>query len=221
MVSPKSRALELQGRGFAVLPLHSIDPNGCCSCGQEGCASPAKHPWLRHGLKEASADPADARVWWTRWPAAQRWSETTDAQAQANLREQAEILAEAGVDFILAEATGSTTQRQWVIEACAATGLPVWMGLRCRVETEGGPRLEGGNAKTSERVHQPALERLLSGPDPASPHRVDLVPAERAPVRDARHEELVDRLDVRAQTLAGACRETVDVNNIKAAPCLA
>ena len=70
MVSPKSRALELQGRGFAILPLHSIDPNGCCSCGQEGCASPAKHPWLRHGLKEASADPADARVWWTRWPAA-------------------------------------------------------------------------------------------------------------------------------------------------------
>jgi S-methylmethionine-dependent homocysteine/selenocysteine methylase len=90
-----------------------------------------------YGLR-AGAEPL-----WTRWPAAQRWSETTDAQAQANLREQAEILAEAGVDFILAEATGSTTQRQWVIEACAATGLPVWMGLRCRVETEGGDPLVG------------------------------------------------------------------------------
>lgn len=32
--------------------------------------SPGKHPWLRHGLKEASADPGDARIWWNRWPAA-------------------------------------------------------------------------------------------------------------------------------------------------------
>lgn len=59
-------------------------------------------------------------------------SETSEAQARANLREQAELLAEAGVDFLLAEATGGTTQRKWVIEACVATGLPVWMGFKCR-----------------------------------------------------------------------------------------
>jgi homocysteine S-methyltransferase len=58
-------------------------------------------------------------------------SETSEAQARANLREQAEILAEAGVDLLIAEATGSTVQRKWVLEACAATGLPVWAGFKC------------------------------------------------------------------------------------------
>lgn len=68
------------------------------------------------------------------WAVARGWSETSDAQAISNLREQAEILADAGVDFFVAESTGSTLQRKWVIEACLATGLPVWMGFRCRQE---------------------------------------------------------------------------------------
>jgi len=61
-------------------------------------------------------------------------SELSEHQAQANLREQAEILAEAGVDFLLAEATGSNLQRKWVIEACLATGLPVWTGFKVRFD---------------------------------------------------------------------------------------
>jgi S-methylmethionine-dependent homocysteine/selenocysteine methylase len=55
----------------------------------------------------------------------------TEQQSRANLREQAEILAEAGVDFLLAESTGSNAHRRWVVEACVATGLPVWAGFRC------------------------------------------------------------------------------------------
>jgi len=57
-------------------------------------------------------------------------------QSRANLREQAEILAEAGVDLLLAEATGSTTQRKWVVEACVATGLPVWAGFKCHHDAD-------------------------------------------------------------------------------------
>ena len=64
--------------------------------------------------------------------------ETSDAQARANLREQAEILAEAGVDFLIAESTGSTTQRRWVIEECLATGLPVWSGFKCHRDSADG-----------------------------------------------------------------------------------
>ena len=64
--------------------------------------------------------------------------ETTDDQARANLREQAEILAESGVDFLIAEPTGSTVQRRWVIEACLATGLPVWSGFKCRHDAADG-----------------------------------------------------------------------------------
>lgn len=62
-------ALDLQARGWAVLPLHSM-LGDFCSCRSLNCKSLGKHPWTRHGLKEASRDPADARVWWTRWPQA-------------------------------------------------------------------------------------------------------------------------------------------------------
>jgi homocysteine S-methyltransferase len=71
-----------------------------------------------------------------------RRSETSEAQAQANLREQAEVLAEAGVDFLLAESTGGNTHRKWVVEACVATGLPVWPGFMVRFDDgEDIPRL--------------------------------------------------------------------------------
>ena len=63
-----------------------------------------------------------------------RRSETSDAQARANLRQQAEVLAEAGVDFLLAEATGGNTHRKWVVDACLATGLPVWPGFKVRCD---------------------------------------------------------------------------------------
>ena len=64
--------------------------------------------------------------------------ETSENQARANLREQADILAESGVDFLIAEPTGSTVQRRWVFEACVATGLPVWSGFKCRRDAADG-----------------------------------------------------------------------------------
>lgn len=65
-------------------------------------------------------------------------SEISERQARDNLKEQAEILAEAGVDFLIAESTGSNLQRKWVAQACLATGLPVWMGFKVRLD-EGDP----------------------------------------------------------------------------------
>ena len=71
-----------------------------------------------------------------------RGSETSEAQAQANLRQQAEVLAEAGVDLLLAESTGCNIHRKWVVEACLATGLPVWSGFKVRFDPgEAIPRL--------------------------------------------------------------------------------
>ena len=58
------------------------------------------------------------------------WSAYTSEQCRANLHEQAEILAESGVDFFLAEPTGGTEHRKWVIDACLATGLPTWPGFK-------------------------------------------------------------------------------------------
>ena len=58
----------------------------------------------------------------------------TAEQSQSNLREQARVLAEAGVDFMLAESTGGMEHRRWVVQACLETGLPTWIGIKCRVE---------------------------------------------------------------------------------------
>src|SRR5882724_4102075 len=66
---PLTAALRYAGAGIAVLPLHTPGPTGTCSC-HEGpeCASAGKHPRLRHGLLDASSEPARVRAWWRRWP---------------------------------------------------------------------------------------------------------------------------------------------------------
>jgi S-methylmethionine-dependent homocysteine/selenocysteine methylase len=61
----------------------------------------------------------------------------TEEASKANLREQAETLAESGVDFLLVESTGGTTHRKWVLEACLSTGLPVWVGFKCHQDAAG------------------------------------------------------------------------------------
>jgi len=73
---------------------------------------------------------------WREFAYFQGRSEISEQQARANLAEQAEILAEAGVDFLIAEPTGSNLQRKWVVEACVATGLPVWMGFKVRLDED-------------------------------------------------------------------------------------
>lgn len=61
-------ALGYAAAGIAVMPLHTPRPRGCtCTAGPQ-CGSAGKHPWLRHGLHEASTDPRQVRAWWGRWP---------------------------------------------------------------------------------------------------------------------------------------------------------
>jgi homocysteine S-methyltransferase len=63
-------------------------------------------------------------------------SRYTEEQQQANLREQAALLVEAGVDFLLAESTGSNTHRKWVSDACKSTGVPFWVGFKVHREPD-------------------------------------------------------------------------------------
>lgn len=63
------QALAYAARGWHVLPLHTVAPDGQCTCGKgEACPSPAKHPRTRNGLKEATTDEQTIRGWWARWP---------------------------------------------------------------------------------------------------------------------------------------------------------
>ena len=50
-------ALQYAKQGFHVLPLHSVNDSGLCTCLNSSCTSNAKHPLLRHGFKDASSDP--------------------------------------------------------------------------------------------------------------------------------------------------------------------
>jgi homocysteine S-methyltransferase len=58
-------------------------------------------------------------------------------QAAANYRELAEILAEAGVDLIIAEMMINFSSAHLVIEAALSTGLPVWVGYSAMVADDG------------------------------------------------------------------------------------
>lgn len=57
-------------RGIPVLPLHTPQGGGRCSCRRAGCDRPGKHPRLRHGLTDASTDLGQIDLWWATWPAA-------------------------------------------------------------------------------------------------------------------------------------------------------
>jgi hypothetical protein len=66
-------ALGYAARGIPVYPVHWPHiPGGAslaCSCRRgAACDRAAKHPLLRHGVKEATTDPDMLGRWWRRWP---------------------------------------------------------------------------------------------------------------------------------------------------------
>src|SRR5262245_53219036 len=66
-------------------------------------------------------------------------------QLAANYREQAELLAEAGVDLIALEMMADVEQAAPAIRAALATGLPIWVGFSCRVAVDGTVQLLDGS----------------------------------------------------------------------------
>lgn len=61
-------ALAYAARGWRVFPAFEIGADGRCACGKKQCADAGKHPRTPHGFKNASANPAQIRAWWTEWP---------------------------------------------------------------------------------------------------------------------------------------------------------
>ena len=66
---PLDAALLYAQAGLEVLPLHTI-LGGICSCGDDKCPSPGKHPLISSGFKAASTDPELITRWFTTWPKA-------------------------------------------------------------------------------------------------------------------------------------------------------
>ncbi len=69
-------ALGYAAHDIPVYPVHwpRSTPGGAtlgCSCRHgAACDRPAKHPLVRHGVHDATCDPAQLERWWQRWPQA-------------------------------------------------------------------------------------------------------------------------------------------------------
>jgi putative DNA primase/helicase len=61
-------ALPYADLGWHVVPVHTVDDEGRCSCRNHECGAAGKHPHTAHGLKDATADPETIRRWWEQWP---------------------------------------------------------------------------------------------------------------------------------------------------------
>jgi homocysteine S-methyltransferase len=66
------------------------------------------------------------------------------ARMSTILREQADLLAEAGVDLIMLEMMRDVDYAAGAVDAARATGLPVWVGFSCRRATDGVVRMFSG-----------------------------------------------------------------------------
>jgi hypothetical protein len=55
-------------RTWRIIPLHSITVDGRCTCGNERCSSPGKHPRTKNGVKDATNDRETVLAWWQRDP---------------------------------------------------------------------------------------------------------------------------------------------------------
>ena len=65
---PLRAALRYASLDWKVLPLHTPDAAGACSCRRRDCPKPGKHPRTERGLHEATNNPDEISEWWARWP---------------------------------------------------------------------------------------------------------------------------------------------------------
>jgi S-methylmethionine-dependent homocysteine/selenocysteine methylase len=66
------------------------------------------------------------------------------ARLSEMLREQADVLARAGVDLIVLEMMRDVDYAAGAVDAAQATGLPVWVGFSCRQAADGAVRMFSG-----------------------------------------------------------------------------
>ncbi len=77
------------------------------------------------------------------------------------LREQADILARAGVDLIVLERMRDVDYAAGAVDAARATGLPVWIGFSCRRASDASVRMFAGDR--SRRTPRAATSSCRAG----------------------------------------------------------
>ena len=106
---------------------------------------------------------------------------TPAGQFEGSYREQAELLAEAGVDLIALEMMYNVEQTALAMRAALTTGLPTWIGFSCRVAQDGTVQLLDGSPLAAGLRQSLALLALppLSGAAVTVMHTLteDIAPA--------------------------------------------
>ena len=116
--------------------------------------------------KEAVARVAPDRAVWiagsisTFVPSGDNRHRPASTAEHASYREQAELLAEAGADLLALEMIRDIDQACAIIEAAAATGLPLWVGFTCRLDDDGETVLLRG--RDQERPLRDCLGPVLA-----------------------------------------------------------
>jgi len=183
-------ALDYAARGIPVYPAHWPRPTPrraslACSCPRgPKCDRPAKHPLVRHGVKEATTDPDRIARWWRRWPEANLGLATgicfdaLDIDGPAGLASLHELQEAAGLRFPgPLVATGGGGWHHWF----APTGLGNrpprglahvdWRGKGGCVLAPPSRHISGGTYRwlvgldQAPLVEVPAALRVLLDPD--------------------------------------------------------
>ena len=82
------------------------------------------------------------------------------AAERASYREQAELLGEAGADLLALEMIRDIDQARTIVEAAAATGLPLWVGFTCHLGDGGQTVLLRG--RDAERPLRDCMAPVLA-----------------------------------------------------------
>jgi hypothetical protein len=188
-------ALGYAARAIPVYPVHWPHLAGgaslTCSCPRGAvCNRPAKHPLVRHGVKEATTNPDRIGRWWRRWPAANLGLatgvvlDTLDVDGPAGLAALRQ-LAEA-VDLRLPGplvATGGGGWHYWFRPTGLGNRPPRgldhvdWRGRGGAVLAPPSRHISGGTYRWLVPLYQaplpevPAALRGLLDPDPSTPAR--------------------------------------------------
>jgi hypothetical protein len=192
-------ALGCAARGIPVYPVYWPRPTAggaalACSCQQgRACDRPAKHPLVRHGIHDATTNPAQLERWWQRWPQANLGLATgivfdaLDIDGPAGLAALRQFARTAGLRFPgPLVATGGGGWHYWF----APTGLGNrpprglthidWRGIGGCVLAPPSSHISGGTYRWLRHLDQaplpqvPAGLRTLLDPDrPSTARRTD------------------------------------------------